>query len=335
MPFDAFIFQSFGGPNKKSEVIPFLENVTRGRDIPTQRLKTVAQQYFLFDGISPINQINLDIIDRLKVAFKEARIDLPIYFGNRNFEPYISDALIQMKADGVQNALTFVTSAYGSFSSCKQYKLDIEKAQDALGPLHPKVTKIRHYYTHPGFINPFVDASITELGRLNDPHNAEFIFTAHSIPIAMSINAPYLNQLNKAMELVIDGIRSAAKFAPRYSLVFQSRSGPPSQPWLEPDISSHLRTLASKGVTEVVVVPIGFISDHLEVIYDLDMLAAKTAKEVGISMHRVATPSSSPQFINMIVDLTLELLQPGRTPTTLAGQTFLNGCTASCCGVGG
>lgn len=331
MPFDAFIFQSFGGPNKKSDVIPFLENVTRGRNIPIQRLEKVAEQYLLFDGKSPINEINLDIIDRVENAFRAADIDLPIYFGNRNFEPYISDTLAKMKTDGVRNAIAFVTSAYGSFSSCKQYKLDIEKAQRALGPVYPDVTKIRHYYAHPGFINPFIDASVAKLGELNDPHNAEFIFTAHSIPIAMSMNAPYLIQLNKAMELVIDGIKSASNFTPHHCLVFQSRSGPPSQPWLEPDISDHIRDIASTGTKEVVVVPIGFISDHLEVIYDLDMLAAKTADEVGISMHRVATPSSSPQFIDMIVDLTLELLEPNKNPITPANQTCLNGCTSSCC----
>lgn len=331
MPFDAFIFQSFGGPNKKSDVIPFLENVTRGRNIPIQRLQTVAEQYYLFDGKSPINQINLDIIERLKKAFTTAEIDLPVYFGNRNFEPYISDTLAQMKTDGVKNAITFVTSAYGSFSSCKQYKLDIANAQNTLGPEHPSVTKIRHYYSHPGFINPFIDACVTELGKLDDPLRAECIFTAHSIPVSMSENSPYLSQLNKAMELVTEGIASASGFTPRHSLVFQSRSGPPSQPWLEPDISSHMRVLASKGVKEVIVVPIGFISDHLEVVYDLDILAAKTAQEVGISMQRVATPSSSPQFIDMIVDLTLELLRPDKEPTTLADSASLNGCTLSCC----
>ncbi len=331
MPFDAFIFQSFGGPNKRSDVIPFLENVTRGRNIPIQRLQTVAEQYYMFDGKSPINQINLDIIERLTKAFKAAEIDLPIYFGNRNFEPYISDTLSQMKTDGIKNAMTFVTSAYGSFSSCKQYKLDIVNAQNALGPEHPSVTKIRHYYSHPGFINPFIDASVTELGKLNDPLKAEFIFTAHSIPVAMSMNSPYLSQLNEAMELVIEGIASVSGFTPRHSLVFQSRSGPPSQPWLEPDISSHIRELASKGIKEVIVAPIGFISDHLEVIYDLDILAAETAREVGISMHRVATPSSSPQFIDMIVDLTLELLKPDKKPTTLTNSISLKGCTSSCC----
>ena len=331
LSFDAFLFQSFGGPNNKSDVIQFLENVTSGRNIPKERLETVAQQYYLFGGKSPINEINLDIIKRLEAAFQRNGIQLPIYFGNRNFEPYVADALARMKADGVKRALCFVTSAYGSFSGCKQYKLDIENAQKLLGNGAPEVVKIRHYYSHPGFTNPLVANSITALRSLPDTKSAHLAFTAHSIPQAMADTSPYLEQLHRALDLVVAGIESQTGQTFPSALVFQSRSGPPDQAWLEPDVSDHLARLAMRGTTNVAIVPISFISEHMEVIYDLDTLAAAKATELGMSVVRAKTPSDSPEFIDMIVDLTQELLDRRKRPATLGTYSNLNGCTSSCC----
>lgn len=331
MNFDAFLLQSFGGPNQESDVIPFLENVTRGRNVPRERLELVAQQYRTLGGKSPINEINKDLIRRVQAAFGEHGIELPIYFGNRNFKPYISDALEQMRADGKKRAITFVTSAFGSYSGCRQYKLDVELAQQAIGPDAPEVVKIRHYYSHPGFIGPLVSNSIRALKSLPDPGAAEFVFTAHSIPSAMADTSPYLRQLKRAVDLVVRGMKEKADVALPYSLAFQSRSGPPTQEWLEPDVSHQLASLAAKGVNNAVIVPISFVSDHMEVIYDLDTLAAKTARDLGMSMARARTSSDSPEFVEMIVDLTMELLDPSTTPKSLGDSSDLNGCSATCC----
>ncbi len=331
MNFDAFLFQSFGGPNQESDIIPFLENVTRGKNVPRDRLELVAQQYRTLGGKSPLNEINKDLIRRVRAAFGEHGIDLPIYFGNRNFTPYVTDALEQMRADGRRRAIAFVTSAFGSYSGCRQYKLDVELARQAIGPDAPELVKIRHYYSHPGFISPLVSNSIRALESLPDPGGAEFVFTAHSIPKSMAQTSPYLRQLERAVDFVVRGIQARAGVTFPSSLAFQSRSGPPAQEWLEPDISYQLASLAAKGVKNVVVVPISFVSDHMEVIYDLDTLAAKTARSLGISMARARTPSDSPEFVEMIVDLTMELLDPSTKPKSLGDSSDLNGCTEICC----
>lgn len=333
--FDAFLFQSFGGPNRIEDVLPFLENVTRGRNIPRERLEEVAKHYYLFNGKSPINEINLDIIGRLKTAFRDHKIDLPIYFGNRNFEPFISQALTQMKLDGRRHAIAFVTSAYGSFSSCRQYKLDVAEAQAKLGDGAPEVVKIRHYYSHNGFIGPMVHNSLTALKELPSDEEVELIFTAHSIPLSMSDGSPYLPQLKQSMQLVSAGIEKSLKRKLRSALVFQSRSGPPTQPWLEPDISDYLRTIAQRGTKNAVMIPIGFISDHLEVIYDLDIVATNTAKELGISVVRAKTASDSSEFIEMIVDLTKEILTGGTAPTETGHKARIYTCSETCCGLSG
>lgn len=331
MAFDAFLIQSFGGPNKRADVIPFLEHVTRGRDIPQNRLRTVAEQYYLFDGKSPINEINYGIIRRLESAFSKAKISLPIYFGNRNFEPYLIDAVRQLKADGRTNVITFVTSAYGSFSGCKQYKIDLETACSAVEGSTPAFVKIRHFYSHPGFINPLVNNSLRALETLSNPERAKLVFTAHSIPLSQAENSPYQIQLQRAAEFVTRGIEQATERSYSYSLAYQSRSGPPTQKWLEPDVSDHLKQLSKQGVTDAVIIPVGFISDHLEVIYDLDILAATTAHEVGIEIARAKTPSDSSEFIDMIVDLTQEIMRGSSDPKSLGESFDLNGCTDTCC----
>ena len=331
LSFDAFLFQSFGGPNEESDIIPFLENVTRGRNIPAERVEKVSQQYKLVGGKSPINGINQDLISRIQIAFEKHGIDLPIYFGNRNFAPYVYDALEQMKRDGRTKVIAFVTSAYGSFSGCKQYKIDIELAQQAVGAGAPEVVKIRHYYSHPGFIGPLISNTIDALNVLPNPCEAELIFTAHSIPLAMSNTSPYLQQLNRAVALVASGVEQRTGLERRYHLAFQSRSGPPTQKWLEPDVSDQLRTLADAGVRNIALIPVSFVSDHMEVVYDLDILAARTARELGVSLARAKTSSDSPEFVEMIVDLTMELLDPSTAPKSLGDFDNLNGCSASCC----
>lgn len=331
MTFDAFLFLSFGGPNQKSDVIPFLKNVTEGRNIPQERLDVVAQQYYMFDGKSPINSINLDLIERIKSAFSNARIDLPIYFGNRNFSPYISDALQKMQSDGIHNAISFVTSAYGSYSGCKQYLQDVENARQKVGFDALAVTKIRHYYSHPGFIFPFVDNCIQALNQTDNPQGVELLFTAHSIPLSMSNASPYVYQLTKAIEFVVNGIKAKVGFEPAHKLVFQSRSGSPDQQWLEPDISDYMRSTSANKKSKIIVVPIGFISDHLEVIYDLDVLAKTTADDLEIPFDRVPTPSDDDRFVEMIVDLTKELLDPNKKVVTLGTEMDINDCSNNCC----
>lgn len=331
MPFDAFLFQSFGGPNQREDVIPFLKNVTEGRNVPQERLDVVAQQYYRFDGKSPINSINLALIERLRDAFSRHQIELPIYFGNRNFHPYLTDTLSKMNSDGVTNAISFVTSAYGSYSGCKQYLEDIEKAQKTISNQAPTVTKIRHYFSHPGFIDPFVDNCIAALSQTDDNTDVELLFSAHSIPISMSDSSPYLHQLNRAMSFILDGISKKLGFEPAHALVFQSRSGPPTQKWLEPDISDYMRSKYTHHKSRVIAVPLGFISDHLEVIYDLDILAKNTADQLGVPFARVSTPSNDPRFIDMIADLTKELLDPTKPAVTLGTIDDLNGCSLTCC----
>lgn len=331
MPFDAFLLQSFGGPNSRADVIPFLENVTRGRNIPPQRLLTVAKQYELFDGKSPINEINLGIIERLRTAFALQNISLPIYFGNRNYEPFVEDALRQMANDGRKNAIAFVTSAYGSFSSCMQYKLDISMAQKSIGENAPNVTKIRHFNTHQGFIKPLIKNIVKALDELPGSPLPHLVFSAHSIPLKMAATSPYLEQLETSRQLVLQGVSEIVGKTLESGQVFQSRSGPPNQPWLEPDILDYLYLLSQQNVQSAVIVPIGFVSDHMEVIYDLDTLALKKANELGINALRVETSSASSEFIDMIVDLTNELLNSYTEPKFISGTGYLNGCTQNCC----
>lgn len=331
MPFDAFLFESFGGPNCEADILPFLENVTRGRNVPKQRLDVVAQQYRMLGGKSPINEINRNLIERLREAFLSHQINLPIYFGNRHFTPFTSDALKEMKADGRKMAIAFVTSAYGSYSSCKQYKVDFEASRSQIGDGAPEVVKIRHFYSHPGFIEPLVENTVLALEKLPRPSEPMLLFTAHSIPQSMADSSPYLAQLQRAVELTTDGVEQRIGRHLSHSLVFQSRSGPPTQQWLAPDVCDHLETLASTGINDVLLIPIGFVSDHMEVVYDLDYLAIKKAQALEMNAVRVKTPSDSPKFIEMIVDLVKELLYPGYEPKSLGGISDLNGCSETCC----
>ncbi|MEW6282538.1 MAG: ferrochelatase [Candidatus Eremiobacterota bacterium] len=296
MCYDALLVVSFGGPEGPPDVLPFLENVLRGRNVPRQRMLEVAEHYAHFGGKSPINDQNRALIAALGPELKAHGVELPIYWGNRNWHPMLPDTVARMAADGVRRALAFVTSAYSGYSGCRVYLENLRTARIQVGPSAPEVDKLRVFFNHPGFIEPMADRVREAMARF--PHPVPVRFTAHSVPVAMA--ELYVQQLEEACRLVAE--RLALK---EHRLVYQSRSGPPSQPWLEPDLLDELRALPGK---EVVVAPIGFISDHMEVIYDLDTEAQGLAAELGITMARAATVGTDPRFVAMIRELVEERL---------------------------
>ncbi|WP_433614667.1 ferrochelatase [Dactylosporangium sp. CA-139114] len=328
MAYDAFLLLSFGGPEGQDDVLPFLENVTRGRGIPRERLEAVAGHYRHFGGVSPINAQCRELLDALR-----PRLDLPIYWGNRNWHPMLADTVRQMRDDGVRHAIAFVTSAYGSYSSCRQYLDDIDRARAEV-PGAPVIDKIRHYHDHPGFIEPHADAVRAALATLPGKAPARLVFTAHSIPAAMNAasgpggTGRYHAQLREAAALVAE--RAAPGLA--WDLVWQSRSGPPQVPWLEPDINDHLEALAGDGVAEVVVSPVGFVSDHLEVLWDLDEEAAATAARLGLAYARAGTPGADPRFADMVRELVDErVIAHSNVRHALGAVPTWDFCPADCC----
>jgi ferrochelatase len=301
MNYDALLLVSFGGPEGMDDVIPFLENVLRGRNVPRERMLQVAHHYELFGGVSPINQQNRNLIAALEKELERNGPRLPIYWGNRNWHPLLPDTVERMAADGVENALAFVTSAYSSYSSCRQYLQNISDAQAKVGPCAPRIEKLRVFYNHPLFIEANVDHVRAVWQQLVDSASAHLVFTAHSIPESMAANCDYAAQLTETGSLVARELNIE-----NWALVYQSRSGSPSQPWLGPDVSDHLRALADQGIKDVVVAPIGFVSDHMEVVYDLDYEAQKVARELGMNMVRARTAGTHPAFVKMIRELMLE-----------------------------
>jgi ferrochelatase len=299
--YDALLWLSFGGPEGPGDVRPFLENVTRGRGVPSERLDEVAQHYLHFDGVSPINALNRTAIDNVRKL-----IDLPIYFGNRNWHPMIEDTVTDMAAAGIKRALVFATSAYGGYSACRQYDEDIARAREAVGANAPELVKLRHFFDHPLFIDAFADA--VRAAAVKFPVY-RLVFTAHSIPVSADKAAGpleggghwYSRQVTQASRLVASALGIAD-----FDVVWQSRSGPPSIPWLAPDIVDHVETLAAQHVPAVVVCPIGFVSDHLEVVWDLDTEARERATELGMGFARAATPNSDPRFAELVVELLAE-----------------------------
>jgi ferrochelatase len=299
--YDALLVVSFGGPEGMDDVIPFLENVLRGRNVPRERMLQVAHHYEMFGGVSPINQQNRELIAALGRELESNGPPLPIYWGNRNWHPLLPDTLRKMASDGVRNALAFVTSAYSSYSSCRQYLQNIADAQAQVGPTAPRVEKLRVFYNHPLFIQANVDHIREAWAQVNDPESAHLVFTAHSIPESMAANCDYAMQLEQTATLIAQALNIK-----KWELVYQSRSGSPSQPWLGPDICDHLKTLREAGVKEVVVAPIGFVSDHMEVVYDLDVEARGVAEEIGMNLMRARTAGTHPAFVRMIRELMLE-----------------------------
>jgi len=299
--YDALLVVSFGGPEGMDDVIPFLENVLRGRNVPRERMLQVAHHYELFGGVSPINQQNRNLIAALEKELETNGPRLPIYWGNRNWHPLLPDTLRKMASDGVRNALAFVTSAYSSYSSCRQYLQNLADAQAQVGPTAPRVEKLRVFYNHPLFIKANVDHIRDAWQQLNDAAAAHLVFTAHSIPESMAANCDYAMQLKQTGSLIAQALNIE-----NWELVYQSRSGSPFQPWLGPDVCDHLNTLSITGVKEVVVAPIGFVSDHMEVVYDLDVEAQKVAEQIGMKLVRARTAGTHPAFVRMIRELILE-----------------------------
>ena len=314
-PYDALLLVSFGGPEKPEDVVPFLENVTRGRGIPRERLEQVGKHYSLFGGRSPINDLNRVFLTSLRADLAEHGIDLPVYWGNRNWDPYLRDTLATMAADGVTRAACFVTSAYSSWSGCRQYRENLFDAVDGLDGA-PVLDKLRHYFNHPGFVDPVVDATLAALADLPDDvrDGARLAFVTHSIPTAMNDTSgspdagggAYVAQHLSVAQEVADRVAAVTGRRYPHALVYCSRSGAPHTPWLEPDINDHLESLAADGAGSVVMVPVGFVSDHMEVIYDLDTEAMETAERLGLPVRRAATPGEDPRFVAVVRDLLVE-----------------------------
>lgn len=303
--YDAILVMSFGGPEGIEDVVPFLENVTQGRNIPRERLEEVGEHYYMFDGISPLNAQNRALIDALREELAAHDINIPIYFGNRNWHPMIGDTMQQMKADGIKRAVAFFTSGYSCYSGCRQYRENIMAAQQAVSEDAPKFDKIRVFYNHPLFIE--VNAENLQKALDEFPaerrHNVHVAFTAHSIPLGMAQNSAYEAQLTEASRLTAEMVGIEPE---NWKLVYQSRSGPPHIPWLEPDIVDYVEVLHEQGVNDLVIMPIGFISDHMEVMFDLDVEAKDKAEELGMTMVRAATAGVHPKFVSMICELIQE-----------------------------
>jgi ferrochelatase len=339
--FDALLLLSFGGPEKPDDVRPFLENVTRGRGVPPERLDEVVEHYLHFGGVSPINRLNRDIIAAVESEFAGAGIELPIYFGNRNWHPMVEDTVARMRDDGVRSALVFPTSAWGGYSGCRQYHEDIERARSAVGDGAPALVKLRQYYDHPLLIAAFAEAIAAAREQLPADRRAgaRLVFTAHSIPVSADASAGppadggrlYSRQVAEAARLCADVVG-----VEEFDLVWQSRSGPPQIPWLEPDICDHLDALAAAGTEAVIVCPVGFVSDHLEVIWDLDTEARDRAAELGLGYVRVGTPGTDPRFAQLVSALVREQVD-GAAPQRLGSEPLygagVNGalCATGCC----
>jgi protoporphyrin/coproporphyrin ferrochelatase len=330
MKYDAILVVSFGGPESHADVIPFLENVLRGRNVPRERLLAVAEHYYHFDGRSPINTQTRDLIAALAAELEEHRINLPIYWGNRNWHPLLPDTLRRMKDEGIRRAVGFVTSAYSSYSGCRQYRENIVRAQEEVGPGAPEVDKLRAFFNHPAFIEATVERVRDALCAIPSEaaENVLIVYVAHSIPMSMANTTDYVMQLEEVRRLV-----SGALSHKNDALVYQSRSGAPGQPWLEPDILDYLREVKAKNLASAVVIaPISFVSDHMEVLYDLDVQARELCEILGLPMARAKTVGVHPKFVAMIRQLIEERLNPKLERRALGSLGARpDDCAADCC----
>ena len=325
MNYDAGLVVSFGGPESKEDVIPFLETVLRGRNVPRERLLAVAEHYYHFDGKSPINQQTRDLIAALKAELERNGPKLPIYWGNRNWHPFLTETLQKMKEDGIRRAVGFVTSAYSSYSGCRQYREDIARAQNEVGTGAPEVDKLRVFFNHPSYIEVTIDRVRDALQAVpvGARQNAQIIYTAHSIPVSMADTSDYVKQLEEVRRLVSESLGHKND-----ALVYQSRSGSPGQPWLGPDILDYLREVKTRNLASAVVLaPIGFVSDHMEVLYDLDVEATQLCDSLSLPRVRAKTVGVHPKFIGMIRELILERTNPGSERRALG----VLGARADCC----
>ncbi len=327
--YDALLVVGFGGPEGPDEVVPFLERVTAGRGIPRERLAEVGAHYDLFGGVSPINAQTRALVEAVRVELAQRGHDLPLYWGNRNSEPFLTDVVARMQADGVRRAAFLPTSVFSSYSGCRQYREDVARACAPLDDA-PTFDKLRTHGNHPGFVEPMGHRLRAAMEAVPEPRRdaARVVFTAHSIPLAMAESSDYVNQLLDSCRLVLE----AAGAANEHDLVWQSRSGPPHVPWLEPDVNDHLVALADEGVADVVLVPLGFVSDHVEVLYDLDVEARRTAGELGLHLVRAGTVGADPAYVRLVVDLLEERLRGGAERAALGARPAGHDvCLATCC----
>jgi ferrochelatase len=329
--YDAVLIVSFGGPEGPDEVGPFLDRVTRGRGVPPDRLQAVAARYHARGGVSPLNAANRDLRDAL-----QARLDIPVYWGNRNWHPFLADTVATMRDDGVRSALAFVTSVFASYSSCRQYLDDLAAARDSVGAGAPRIDRLRHAFDHPGFVEAFVDGTVGALDALPPDRRdgAHLVFSAHSIPVSMAANSGpdgglYAAQLGAASSLVAADVARVTGVQRTVTLAYQSRSGPPSTPWLQPDLLTHIDVVDAPAV---VVVPIGFTAEHMEVVHDIDVDAAGRAAARGLPFARAATPGTHPAYLEMIVELIRERRDPAtpRRARSSLGPSY-DECPRRCC----
>ncbi len=329
-PYDAVLLVSFGGPERPDDVIPFMENVVRGKEVPRERILEAAAHYELFDGVSPINAQNRALLAALLKELNTHRLALPVYWGNRNWHPLLCDTLRQMADEGVRHALAFVTSAFSSYPGCRQYLEDIDRARQEVGSRAPKVDKLRAFYNHPGFIAAMAERLRVALQQIPPRRRpaARIIYTAHSIPVRMARNCAYEKQLHEACRLVSERVDRSD-----WQLVYQSRSGPPSQPWLEPDVCDYLRKLV-RGLSggDVVIVPIGFVCEHMEIVYDLDVATRALCEESGLNMVRSGVASCHASFVAMVRQLIQERLDPAAPRLALGTYgPCPDQCPPDCC----
>jgi ferrochelatase len=348
--YDAILLAGFGGPEGQADVIPFLRNVTRGRGIPDERLEEVAQHYRHFDGTSPINAQNRALKAALETRLTERGVDLPVYWGNRNWEPYLGDAVRDAHDDGHRRLLAIATSAYSSYSSCRQYREDFADAlADSGAPDEIQIDKVRQFFDHPGFVVPFITGVRDALGEvarrlpgIDVSREVEVLFSTHSIPSADAARSgpddcdfgpggAYAAQHRAVAEVVMAAQEGDL---PAWQLVYQSRSGPPSMPWLEPDVNDVIRALPERGIRAVIIVPLGFVSDHMEVLWDLDNEATETSRDAGLLSIRVPTPGVNPDYVDGLVDLVLERVNgtpvSDRRAMTALGPWY-DVCRPGCC----
>ena len=341
-PYDALVLVSFGGPEQPADVVPFLRNVTRGRGIPDERLAEVGEHYYRFGGKSPINSQCRALIAALRTELDRRAIDIPLYWGNRNWDPYLNQALAAAQADGHERLLAITTSAYPSYSSCRQYR---ENLHDAVDDATIRLDRIRQYADHPGFVTASVDATLAALQQLRgekvDVSGTRLVYVTHSIPTAMAeasevATRGYVSWHRAVAAEVTRQVSDRLDIDFADDLVYCSRSGPPNQPWLEPDVNDHLAELKQAGTGSVVLIPIGFISDHMEVIYDLDTEAAETAQKLDLHFARAATAGTHPAFVSALVDLILERAAAARgeqvEPAVIpGGEVGAYACPVDCC----
>ncbi len=329
-PYDAVLLVSFGGPEGPDDVMPFLENVLRGKNVPRERMLEVAEHYHHFDGVSPINGQNRALIAALEQELADHGPHLPVYWGNRNWEPLLPDTLQKMADDGVKRSLAFFTSGFSCYSGCRQYRENIADAREQVGDRAPLVEKVRMFFNHPGWIETMAQSVGECLEKVPEERRsgATVLFTAHSIPMSMAENCTYEMQLRESSRLVAEALGHE-----RWELVYQSRSGPPQQPWLEPDVCDRIEQLhAEGGLQDLIILPIGFVSDHMEVMFDLDTEAAELCEKLGVSMQRAATAGTHPRFITMIRELLQERIDQAEQRPALGDMgAWHDVCPVDCC----